>query len=123
MGMVDRLADVADPRHDLVGLQLEEEHLPQRIRGARKQQPKPRILSTAVNEDDGTASLALAMDVAGYFELSDPEARDVAGTVGRVVAAWRAAAAGHGLSKAAIDRMASAFERHTPFPAHSPQLR
>ncbi|MEQ1908698.1 MAG: hypothetical protein ABMA15_07735 [Vicinamibacterales bacterium] len=38
MGMVDRLADVADPRHDSVGLQLEEEHLPQRIR-ARKQKP------------------------------------------------------------------------------------
>ncbi|MEQ1908699.1 MAG: HipA domain-containing protein [Vicinamibacterales bacterium] len=71
---------------------------------------KPRILSTAVNEDDTTASLTLAMEVAGYFELSDPEAREVAGTVGRAVATWRAEAAGHGLSKAAIDRMASAFE-------------
>ena len=39
MGMIDRLADVADPRHDSVGLQLEEEHLPQRIRGARRQKP------------------------------------------------------------------------------------
>jgi DNA-binding XRE family transcriptional regulator len=39
MGMVERLADVADPRHDSVGLQLEEEHLPQRIRGPRKQKP------------------------------------------------------------------------------------
>jgi hypothetical protein len=38
MGMVDRLADLADPTRDAVGLQLEEEHLPQRIRGAR--QPK-----------------------------------------------------------------------------------
>ena len=37
MGMVERLADLADPKHDAVGLQLEEEHLPQRIRGARKQ--------------------------------------------------------------------------------------
>ncbi|MBZ5595079.1 MAG: hypothetical protein LAP39_22780 [Acidobacteriia bacterium] len=37
MGMVDRLADLADPRNDSVGLQLEEEHLPQRIRRARKQ--------------------------------------------------------------------------------------
>ncbi|MGH7593320.1 MAG: hypothetical protein ACRELE_05650 [Gemmatimonadales bacterium] len=37
MGMADRLADIADPRSDAVGLQLEEEHLPQRIRGARKQ--------------------------------------------------------------------------------------
>ena len=37
MGMVDRLADLADPKNDTVGLQLEEENLPQRIRGARKQ--------------------------------------------------------------------------------------
>jgi hypothetical protein len=36
MGMVDRLAGLADPKEDAVGLQLEEEHLPQRIRGARK---------------------------------------------------------------------------------------
>jgi hypothetical protein len=38
MGMVDRLADLADPKNDSVGLQLEEENLPQRIRGARKQE-------------------------------------------------------------------------------------
>src|SRR5277367_1202556 len=36
LGMADRLADVADPRHDAVGRELEEEHLPQRIRVARK---------------------------------------------------------------------------------------
>src|ERR1700681_1242125 len=32
MGMTDRLADSADPTNDAVGLQLEQEHLPQRIR-------------------------------------------------------------------------------------------
>ena len=31
LGMADRLAELADPKHDAVGLQLEEEHLPQRI--------------------------------------------------------------------------------------------
>ena len=31
LGMVDRLADVADPRHDAVGLEIEEENLPERI--------------------------------------------------------------------------------------------
>jgi hypothetical protein len=36
MGMTDRLADLADPRNDAVGLQLEEEHLPQRIRRTGK---------------------------------------------------------------------------------------
>jgi hypothetical protein len=43
LGMVGRLADVADVRHDTVGLELEEEHLPQRIRlsqGMKPQGPK-----------------------------------------------------------------------------------
>src|SRR5258708_38611033 len=37
LGMADRLADVADPRHDTVGLELEEERLPERIRLPRRQ--------------------------------------------------------------------------------------
>jgi transcriptional regulator with XRE-family HTH domain len=36
LGMVGRLADVADPKHDAVGLELEEEHLPERIRLSRR---------------------------------------------------------------------------------------
>jgi hypothetical protein len=32
LGMTDRLAELADPRHDPVGLGLEAERLPQRIR-------------------------------------------------------------------------------------------
>jgi len=44
LGMADRLADVADPRHDSVGLELEEERLPQRIRLPRRQKPgKPSV--------------------------------------------------------------------------------
>ncbi len=39
LGMAERLADVADPRHDSVGQQLEEEHLPQRIRLPRRPDP------------------------------------------------------------------------------------
>jgi hypothetical protein len=35
--MADRLGDLAAPKNDPVGLQLEEENLPQRIRGAGKQ--------------------------------------------------------------------------------------
>ena len=42
LGMADRLADVADPRHDIVGLELEEEHLPERIRLSRRQKPNKR---------------------------------------------------------------------------------
>jgi len=36
MGMTDRLADLADASNDAVGLQLEEERLPQRIRRSQK---------------------------------------------------------------------------------------
>jgi transcriptional regulator with XRE-family HTH domain len=36
LGMADRLGDLAASKNDPVGLQLEEENLPQRIRGARK---------------------------------------------------------------------------------------
>jgi transcriptional regulator with XRE-family HTH domain len=39
LGMAERLADVADPSHDSVGLELEEERLPQRIRLPRRQKP------------------------------------------------------------------------------------
>src|SRR5438034_204762 len=39
LGMADRLADVADRRHDAVGRDLEEERLPERIRLSRKQKP------------------------------------------------------------------------------------
>jgi len=40
MGMVDRLAEIADARHDAVGLELEEERLPQRIRLPRRQEAR-----------------------------------------------------------------------------------
>lgn len=36
LGLVDRLAEVAAAKHDALGLQLEEEELPKRIRTARK---------------------------------------------------------------------------------------
>jgi hypothetical protein len=38
LGMTDRLAGLADPTIDAVGLQLEEEQLPQRIRRSQKQE-------------------------------------------------------------------------------------
>jgi hypothetical protein len=42
---------------------------------------KPRVLSTAINEDDTTASLSPAMDVAAYFGLEDAGARHIAAQV------------------------------------------
>jgi transcriptional regulator with XRE-family HTH domain len=42
LGLINRVAELADPIHDTVGRELEEEHLPERIRvtGHRKE-PKP----------------------------------------------------------------------------------
>ena len=43
LGMADRLSDLVDPKNDPVGLQLEEENLPKRIRGAgRQKSPKEK---------------------------------------------------------------------------------
>jgi len=35
---------------------------------------KPRVLATAIDREDNTASLDLVMSVAAYFELDDGEA-------------------------------------------------
>lgn len=41
LGLTERIADLADARTDTVGLELEEENLPQRIRRPRKPKPTP----------------------------------------------------------------------------------
>lgn len=71
---------------------------------------KPRFLTTAINEQDTTASLNVALDTANYFGLEAKNARAIAAEVGAAVARWRAEAAAFGLTKSQIDRMASAFE-------------
>ncbi|MCP3996891.1 MAG: HipA domain-containing protein [bacterium] len=71
---------------------------------------KPRILATTIDLDDGTATLDLALDVVGYFELDETEARRIAKEVGQAVNGWREVASRLGLSPGQIDRMASAFD-------------
>ncbi|MGH2604027.1 MAG: type II toxin-antitoxin system HipA family toxin, partial [Dehalococcoidia bacterium] len=71
---------------------------------------KPRVLTTAIDLEDGTASLSRAMAVADYFELDAKTAGQIAGEVGQAVATWRAEGARLGLMTSEIDRMASAFE-------------
>ncbi len=71
---------------------------------------KPRILTTAIDLDNTSASLGLARSVTGYFELDENKARTIAAEVGQAVATWREEAMRMGLAKAEIDRMASAFE-------------
>lgn len=70
----------------------------------------PRRLTTAINEDDTTASLDVAMSIAPYFGLDAARARAEAGTIASVVATWRDDAGRCGLSGREIERMASAFE-------------
>lgn len=79
---------------------------------------KPRVLSTAIDFHDGTASLDLALDVAGYFELNRGDATEIIGEVGRVVGSWRSEAARLGLSRIESDRMSSAFEHKDSREAH-----
>lgn len=71
---------------------------------------KPRILTTAIDEGDGTASLDLALATAAHYKLKPEMARRIMREVGAAVAGWREAAGALGLSKNSIERMASAFE-------------
>ncbi len=71
---------------------------------------RPRVLTTAINEDDGTASLDLALEVAPYFGLKPQQASQIARRIGDAVSSWREEAATLGIRKTEITRMASAFE-------------
>jgi serine/threonine-protein kinase HipA len=71
---------------------------------------KPRVLTTAITLDDGTASLDLALETAEYFDLKPVEARKIVGQAGKAVSEWRGTALKLGLKPEEIGRMASAFE-------------
>jgi serine/threonine-protein kinase HipA len=71
---------------------------------------QPRVLSLAVDDQDRTASLELAFQVAEYFGIDGKAARQIANEVGRAVTSWRNEARRLGLRGSEIDRLASAFE-------------
>jgi serine/threonine-protein kinase HipA len=71
---------------------------------------RPRVLSLAVDDQDPTASLELAFQVAEYFGIDDKTARKIAHEVGLVVASWRKEARRLGVRGPEIERMESAFE-------------
>jgi serine/threonine-protein kinase HipA len=75
---------------------------------------KPRVLTTTIDEVDGTASLELAFEVAEHFGIKPDAARNVAAEVRAAVADWHIAAKAMHLSRDEIDRMASAFEYEEP---------
>lgn len=71
---------------------------------------KPRILTTFIDLEDGTASLRLALKVAPYFGLTDDDAKSIAHDVGLAVGQWKKEALRLGLNQTQILRMSSAFE-------------
>jgi len=71
---------------------------------------KPRILSTAIDLIDPTASLEIALQVAPYFDLKILDAKKIIKEVGFAVRFWHQEASNLKIKKTEIDRMASAFE-------------
>lgn len=71
---------------------------------------KPRVLTTAIDDEDCTASLERAVSVAPYFELDESVGLTVAGQVARAVECWREEATRLGVAAGQLERMASAFE-------------
>ena len=71
---------------------------------------KPRVLSTAIDLDDATASLEIAFEVAEYFRVNKTQARQIAAEVGKAVGRWRTEARAFGVNAAECDRMSTAFE-------------
>jgi len=71
---------------------------------------RPRVLSLAVDDQDHTASLELAFQVAEHFGIDEKSARRIANEVGQAVASWRNEAQRLGIRGSDIDRIQSAFE-------------
>ena len=70
----------------------------------------PRVLSTAIDLDDPTASIDLVSETAESYGLKPPDAQGIALEVAQAVSGWREAAARLGIVAREIERMASAFE-------------
>ncbi|MGH3278272.1 MAG: type II toxin-antitoxin system HipA family toxin [Trebonia sp.] len=70
----------------------------------------PARLSTAIDLDDTTAAIEVALSVSGFFRLPPATARDIVGEVETATSGWCQAAAGLGIPKSQADRMALAYE-------------
>ncbi|MCP5407406.1 MAG: type II toxin-antitoxin system HipA family toxin [Chromatiaceae bacterium] len=71
---------------------------------------KARILTTNIDLDEGTCSVGLLREAAEYFGLVDGQACTLIREVAEVTRTWQAVATEVGARRAAITRMASAFE-------------
>jgi serine/threonine-protein kinase HipA len=75
---------------------------------------KPRVLTTNIDLDDGTASIDLVLSVAEYFGLPSNRTKVVVAEVAKAVGTWRREAAGLGIARTEIEKMSSAFD-HVDF--------
>ncbi|MCE5294444.1 MAG: type II toxin-antitoxin system HipA family toxin [Chlamydiales bacterium] len=71
---------------------------------------RPKILSTAIDYSDPTASLHLALETSRYYDLTIPERESIVQEVASATAKWRDVAKQYKISPAEINRMVSAFE-------------
>ena len=71
---------------------------------------RPRILSTLIDEQNGDASLDLALSVAEYFRLTPIQARRIARQVAKAIAHWKQTATILDIPAREIDTVATAFE-------------
>ena len=71
---------------------------------------RPRVHALALDDRDPRSSLTTVLAAAAYFGLTPQRAADVARAVAAATSRWRKEARAQGLSRAAMDRMASAFE-------------
>ena len=73
---------------------------------------RPRVLSTTIDEMDGTCSIDQVLKVSSYFNVKLSEARRTTKAVAEVVKNWRLEATKLKIKKNEVDQMESAFE-HT----------
>ena len=71
---------------------------------------RPRVLSTAIDLIDPTASIELALEAIPYFNLTLSEAKKILKEVATATASWQKVALNLKIKQAEIDRMASAFD-------------
>jgi serine/threonine-protein kinase HipA len=72
--------------------------------------PGPKLLSTAIDFDDPTASMTTLIGVADYFRLDEVDVRQVLGETLSATSRWRDIAAQAHVDSDGIEQMAPAFE-------------
>ena len=73
--------------------------------------PEPRNFhAIAINKDNSTSSISLAIETAEYYGLDPNDAKEIVRKVAKVVSNWRKVAEKMGINKREIERKSFAFE-------------